>query len=157
MRMPAVWRVVLLVMVAAWGLGCGGGSTEDLVSVSGTITLDEKPLEGATVAFIPAKSKQTQPSWGFSDAAGKYHLKTAEGYDGICLGEYRIVVSKLTMQDGSPIPKGSQTGGADGLEIVPFPHCDPRQTKNVAVIEHGDEVFDLAIKSGENKSPGKKR
>ncbi len=157
MRVSAVWRVVSLVLVAACGLGCAKGPTEDLVLVSGTITLDEKPLEGATVAFIPEKSKQTQPSWGFSDAAGKYHLKTAEGYDGISHGEYRIVVSKLTMQDGSPIPKGSQTGGADGLEIVPFPHCDPRQTKNVAVIEHDGAVFDVAMKSGESTGPRKKR
>ncbi len=152
MRITAVWRVTSLMMIAACGLGCNGESGEELVVVTGRITLDEKPLEGATVAFIPEKSKQSQPSWGFSDAEGNYQLKTAEGRDGICLGEYRIVVSKLTMQDGSPIPRGSQTGGAEGLELVPFPHSDPRQTKNIAVIKDEDEVFDLDIKSGEQGS-----
>lgn len=148
MKISAIWRILSLAMVAAGCLGCGGGApAEQLVTVSGTVKLDGKPLEGATLAFIPAKSKQVQPSWAYTDAEGKYSLKTAEGKTGVQLGEYRIVVSKLVMQDGSPIPPGSQTGGADGLELVPAPHNDPRETKNVAVVTKEGEVFDVDIAS----------
>jgi hypothetical protein len=150
------WQAAAVVIVAI--CGCGNNRPQEkLVSVSGTVTVDGKPLEGATVAFVPEKSKQPQPSWGFSDASGKYSLKTVEGEAGVALGTYRIVITKLVMEDGSPIPPGSQTGGADGKELVPFPHCDPRQTKNVANVTKDGEVFDIAIKSEEPDAKGKKK
>ena len=155
MQHSAFWHAASVTLVVTCGLGCGAGTSEKLVSVTGTVMLDGAPLDGATVAFIPAKSKQPQPSWGYSDAAGNYQLKTPEGKTGISLGEYRIVVSKLVQKDGSPIPKGSQTAAADGLELVPFPHSDPRQTKNVAIVTKNGEVFDVEMtsKSGKDAKP----
>lgn len=142
-------RFVALAVIGIMGAGCGGSASkyDKLHPVSGTITFDGQPLDGATVAFIPAKSKQVQPSFGYTDATGKYVLQTPEGNKGVSPGEYRIVVSKLQMPDGTPIPPGSQTGGADGNEIVPYPHCDPRATQNIAIVTGDSGVFDVSISS----------
>lgn len=146
MRACVVLRTLFMALVAATGVGCGSGEpAPKLVSVSGTITLDGKPLDGATLAFIPSKSRQVQPSWAYTDAAGKYALKTPEGNSGVQEGEYRIVISKLVMHDGSPIPPGSQTAAVDGRELVPHPHSDPRETKNVAIVTKEGDIFDVAI------------
>jgi len=134
-------------LLAAWSVGCGSGTYEVLLPAGGTITLDGVPLDGATVAFIPSKSSQMQPSYGYTGTDGKYELKTPEGDAGVSPGEYRIVISKIVMSDGTPVPPGSQTGGAEGDESIPYPHSDPRATKNVAIVAEGTEVFDVEIKS----------
>lgn len=160
MRSAAVWRVTSLAMVVACGFGCGGavqGPNEKLYSVKGTITLDGKPLEGAAVSFVPvqSKTKQAHPSYGQTDSAGKYSLKNAQAKAGIFKGEYRIAVSKMVQQDGSPLPPDSPGGDADGLQLVPWPHWSQGATKNIAVVEDKKEeqVFDVAMTSGENKEP----
>ncbi|MBL8851321.1 MAG: hypothetical protein JNG89_16685 [Planctomycetaceae bacterium] len=135
--------------------GCGESPYPELFPASGTITLDGAPLDGATVAFIPSKSNQMQPSYGYTDPDGKYELKTPEGYGGVSPGEYRIVISKIVMPDGSPVPPGSQTGGAEGDESIPYPHSDPRATSNVAVVAEGSDVFDVAIVSIQEQKRGR--
>ena len=140
-------RYLVLSLALMWPLGCSSNPYEKLLPASGMITLDGAPLAGATVAFIPEKSNQKQPSYGYTDEAGKYVLKTPEGFEGVSPGEFRIVVSKIVMPDGTPVPPGSQTGGAEGNESIPQPHCDPRATKNVAIVSDGTAIFDVAILS----------
>jgi hypothetical protein len=139
-----------MAVIAAWSVGCGTGPYEELLPARGTITLDGSPLDGATVAFIPAKSTQMQPSYGYTDTDGKFELKTPEGFEGVSPGEYRIVISKIVMPDGTAVPPGSQTGGAEGNESVPLPHSDPRATENIAVVVDGSEVFRVDIVSDKN-------
>ena len=146
MKMYGNRQVSGMAILLVWIGGCGG-SHETLLPASGFVTLDGDPLPEATVAFIPVKSNQQQPSYGYTDDDGKYVLKTPEGYVGVSPGEYRIVVSRMVMEDGSPIPPGSQTGAAEGHESIPFPHCDPRATKHVAVVSDGTQEFDVEITS----------
>lgn len=128
--------------------GCGSGKSNiALVTVSGTAMLDGQPLADAAIVFIPLKSQQPQPSWGHTDADGHYELKTSDGKDGAAIGPYRIVVSKMVMQDGSPIPAGSQTGGADGKELIPYPHSDPRQSAHLVEVTKDGDAFEVVITS----------
>jgi lysophospholipase L1-like esterase len=57
---------------------------------SGTVTLDGKPLEGATVAFVQGA---TPVAVGKTDADGKFQL-TTDGVPGVPPGEYGVVISK---------------------------------------------------------------
>lgn len=147
MQMNGIWQIVVLATLTGGIVGCGRGSYEKLLPASGIVTLDGTPLVGATVAYIPIKSNQQQPSYGYTDGKGKYALKTPEGYVGVSPGEYRIVISRMVMENGSPIPPGSQTGAAEGHESIPFPHSDPRATKNVAVVADGKKEFNVEIVS----------
>jgi hypothetical protein len=98
-------------MLCAFGLlalvGCGGLKC---VPVSGTLTLDGKPLPGYGLAFIPDTSKGNNEHVGcFSrfDSQGHYDLK-AEGVKGsdrspgAPLGWYKVVL--ITDLEGMPRP-----------------------------------------------------
>src|SRR5882724_13108323 len=83
--------------------GCGGGREpykKDLVKVTGTLKIDDKPLAGATVTFTPAGNIRGLGATGRSDANGNYALKTPMGHEGILPGEYKVTVSKLVDKTG---------------------------------------------------------
>lgn len=84
------WTVCVL---AASVVGCGGGSGDGTkyVNASGVVMLDGKPIEGATVTFIP--KKQGQMSIGLTGADGKFTLKTAAGQSGAAIGDHDVMVT----------------------------------------------------------------
>lgn len=78
--------------------GCGDANTgPETVPVSGTVTLDGKPVSGAQVTFV----HETFAAFGETDANGKYEL-----VPGAVPGENKIVLSKW---EGGPAP-GEDTG-----------------------------------------------
>src|SRR5579885_1203413 len=94
-RLPR-WALIggVLLCVAA---GCGGRSKP--VKVSGVLTWDDgKPVEGATVMFIPQFDKGRQAS-GFTGKDGSFDLTTFNAGDGAIPGEYKVVV---TIASASP-------------------------------------------------------
>jgi hypothetical protein len=81
-------------------LGCGD-SAPPTYKVTGVVTLDDKPVEGATVTFTPAGGGQDQKTAvGTSMAGGKYELTTFSGGDGALAGPYKVTVSKLQYAPG---------------------------------------------------------
>lgn len=77
--------------------GCGDGRPS-LVKVTGKVTLDGKPLEGAQVAFQPVNSdpKDTfqRPASSFSNSMGEFTPQTYVPGDGLRIGKYRVAVVK---------------------------------------------------------------
>lgn len=72
--------------------GCGGAEYT-LVSVSGIVTLDDKPLVGATVVFQPktGQAGKTAPgSVGKTDESGRYELTTVNGEPGAAPGMHKV-------------------------------------------------------------------
>ncbi len=65
-----------LAVLACMVWGCNPGAVPT-VEVSGTVTLDGKPLEGAMVGFYPATGGA--PATGQTDSAGKFKLKVPAG------------------------------------------------------------------------------
>jgi hypothetical protein len=75
-------------------LGCGSETgLEGLVEVSGLITYDGKPVEAATVAFVP--EGEGRAASGMTDADGKFQLTTLKPGDGARPGRYKVTVSKV--------------------------------------------------------------
>ena len=90
---PLVGLTGLLVAAA----GCNSQHTP--VPVSGTVTLDGKPVEGATVTFHPLDDdKEARPATGQTDKAGTFQLK-AGNEDGTRPGEYKVVITKNVLAD----------------------------------------------------------
>ena len=81
-------------------VGCSGASSVKVYPAGGTITYDGKPLEGATVMFVPAKGA---PSDGTTDASGKYTIKT-NGKPGAPVGSNKVIVSKAPAGISSNLP-----------------------------------------------------
>ena len=63
-----------ILAVALAAVGCGGGTA----NVSGVVTLDGKPVEGATVTFTPDSKDGggVGASYGKTDAQGRFSLRT---------------------------------------------------------------------------------
>jgi len=92
--------IICVLCVIAVGSGGGGAPT---VSVSGTVTVDGKPLDGATVVFTPvdaAKDGFAPASHGTTDASGKYTLAlTMTGKSGAIVGKHRVTIGKFEEPD----------------------------------------------------------
>jgi hypothetical protein len=86
---PRSFGVVLSVALVLPQCGCSG--QYKTVPVEGIVTLDGKPVEGATVSFCPAEGR---PASGLTDADGVFQLTTFKEDDGALPGDYRVVVKK---------------------------------------------------------------
>ncbi|MER3415419.1 MAG: hypothetical protein C4297_04290 [Gemmataceae bacterium] len=87
------WAVTASVVIGL-AAGCGGGASgAKPAPVKGRILLDGKPLEGATVTFIPESGKG-QPASGRTDSQGQFVLTTHNTGDGAVPGSYKVTVRK---------------------------------------------------------------
>lgn len=99
-RSWAWWFAVVAVAVC----GCSG-SEYPLAKVSGVVTLDGQPLEGAKLVFSPKGSSENPfpgpKSTGKTDAEGRFQLTTTEGDRGAVIGDHRVRITTL-LQAGDP-------------------------------------------------------
>ncbi|MFM2217228.1 MAG: hypothetical protein RL240_1546 [Planctomycetota bacterium] len=94
---------LLILFVGLTLTGCGNGGPS-LVNVTGTINVDGKPAEGATMIFFPNDAAMTLIPSAQADAGGKFTVIT-DGKNGIPTGSYDVTV---TWPDPSVKPTESQ-------------------------------------------------
>ena len=82
-----------LMLLAVLGCAQQSGEKLDTVPVSGTVTLDGAPVEGASVAFSPSAPGGMAAS-GKTDSSGRYKLTTRDPDDGALPGSYLVMISK---------------------------------------------------------------
>lgn len=149
---------VLGLLSSAVVTGCGSGGPqkvipEKAVPVTGTVTLDGKPLDNARVTFYPSSSAQGDGSSGTTDSAGKYELQSVFGSEvvvGAAPGKYKVVISRMVRPDGSPMPPDSQeppimSGAREGIALKYSGFSTTELSANVA---SSGGTFDFALKSG---------
>jgi len=83
-------RTVLAAAVLLAGAGCG----RQFYPVEGVVTLDGKPVEGATISFIPDEGSQGPVANGLTRKDGSFRLETHRAGDGVLAGTYKVVISK---------------------------------------------------------------
>ncbi len=117
--------LAILLVVA----GCGRSDLPELGTVSGTVTLDGRPVTGLGVAFYPLSGGRQ--ALGVTDENGKYNL---------------------TFVDGVP---GAKTGTNEVTLFWPDPDTPPsvrlpakyNTQKPRFEVEPGENVFDIALDS----------
>jgi hypothetical protein len=88
--------------------GCGPRTRlEGLASVEGTVTFRGKPVEGASVVFVPAVAGK-RAAVGTTDATGRFRLTTKDPGDGALPGAYAIAVSKTEASGGLSAAEAEQ-------------------------------------------------
>jgi hypothetical protein len=102
----------LAVFLLGAASGCGT-KPNNFVKVSGIVTLEGVPLEGAKVTYYPASGDA--PAMGITNRAGRFELstfdlKTLKATDGALPGEYKVTVEM-------PSPAGRNPGGTDDLRV----------------------------------------
>ncbi len=137
-------QLTLLIVIggtAAVNAGCGS-SGPPRVAVSGTVTLDGRPIEQGAISFVPTADSK-QPSAGAEIAAGEYSIPAASGPSA---GKYKVEIrwSKPTgkqIELGSPAPPGTLVD--EVKEAVPAKYNS--KTTLEEVLEPGENAvhFDL--------------
>lgn len=130
--------------------GCGQELPDyhqDLVSVSGHVTLDNDPVAGAIVTFV-ATSGPSRASTATTNADGEYSMTTPPAGEGVLPGTYDVVISKLVMPDGSPVPPDTAPMDVGAEEVLPNQYssfASPSLTADVTA-DGGDFAFELDSK-----------
>ena len=150
MRFRAVVVGYLLLVFVL--VGCGGKGRPRLVKVTGKVTLDGKPVEGAQVAFqfvADAKAKYQRPSRGMTNSSGEFTLGTYAGDDGAPVGKYKVGILKKDIVGKLPENYNSEMEGKLNLTykwITPKSVSDPESSGLTAEITSSGlkpDTFDL--------------
>ena len=136
-RMERVGFYCTLTVLCLLMAGCGGGGSGlEMGYVTGKVTLDGAPLDGATLRFQPQAGGS--PSSGRTDASGEYELLFTAKKKGAMLGEHLVTITK-------------SLGGEEGLgalfaeETLPAKYnARSELTRNV---EPGKQTIDFELVS----------
>lgn len=153
-------RFLLLSTLPALAFIAGCGSDmPSTVPVTGTVTMDGSPVEGATVNFLSEEGARTAS--GRTDASGKFTLKTIVGTDsadGAVVGRHQVAVVK-TESEGQSVgdPKEFMSKMAENptitsdfkiKQVIPAKYGNPTMSGLTAdVSEGGANDFTFELKS----------
>jgi hypothetical protein len=129
------WWTLLLGLVLT-GTGCD--SSGRLTPVRGVVTLDGKPVDNATVIFMPQQSGSGKQATGQTSPDGSFQLTTRNTNDGALPGEYRVIVQ---YEEGTEVPpaanmKDAKAGARKAQQkakkppkyVIPAIYTDPAKT-----------------------------
>jgi|SRR5579875_2494199 hypothetical protein len=136
-------RYSLLVLGTVLGLaavGCSGKTT-----VSGTVTLDGKPLDNGTIAFFPIKG-DGQTSSALIGKDGRYQTVASPTQMKVVIHSSKVVGQRKEYPDmpDSPVVDILQ-------EILPPRYCDMNKTELTATIAPGKNEVNFDLKSDPKK------
>lgn len=93
----------LILSLTFYGLGCGGSSDQpDLGTVTGTVTMDGKPLAYAIISFAPSEGL---PSSGQADKNGLYKLSHIGDAKGALIGKHTVSIMTGTAPSTGSSPE----------------------------------------------------
>jgi hypothetical protein len=145
------WRNLLFGMLfALFCLAAGCQKPPNLppqYPVSGTITLDGKPLVGAGIMFLPRGETRGTGAMAMTDQTGKYTLKTDHGGPGAPEGEYAVTISKVVNRDGTPYVPNPDVAEAGERETLPSTYSDSMKTVLAASVPKGGNTINFDLKS----------
>jgi len=138
-------------LLVAWSFtGCGGAKGPKVEYVEGVVTLDGKPLEGASVGYSPVTPSQGLPAGGKTDASGRYRLTAVRGGKpggGTAVGDYGVMITKSEIiPPDEPVPP-PRLGG---------PPPDTIRIRSVIPEAYGEKAtsgLQVTVKPGRNTSP----
>jgi hypothetical protein len=118
-------------------LGCGEESGPRLADVTGTVTLDGQPVEGAGLTFV-VEGPGGAVAYGRSDENGRYEMHFGKDRTGAVIGKNRV---RITSDDRVTV------GGKkfQSTEVFP-PKYNTNSEQFVEVVE-GSNEFDFACES----------
>ena len=124
----------------------------DLVSVSGTVALDGKPLEGAVITFEDPEKGTF--SFARTDSSGEYTLQFDSQMDGVIAGKKVVQISTtrnvLGLKGEEGVEEGetsSEGGEAPKATQEAVPACYNKESKLAVEVTSSTTTFDFDLKS----------
>lgn len=136
---------VLLLVLCSFLSGCSG--PDNVARVSGTVTLDDKPLSGARVIFNPLTPGGQ--SAAITDENGKYTLQYTREQQGAEIGEHLVRITTGSRGDPDSDPPKPRTP-----ERLPPRYHAKSELKATVKAGSNDIDFDLTSAGAE---PGSDR
>jgi hypothetical protein len=146
LRVAALVTLPILLALA----GCGKGDYPEMARVTGTVTYKGKPVPNMMVNFMPTDGR---PSWGKTDANGKYEMIYDSDYKGVKMGHHKVYFTPpATATIGGPASKASRKAIAEAAGLTPDEMADIRSkyglettTKLEVDVKTDPEVLDLKL------------
>jgi hypothetical protein len=137
---------ISILFVLSLILGCGNGVSG---RVSGTVSLDGKPLADAAVTFYPEVSGAM--SVGMTDTNGNYELAVSHTVKGIVPGRYKVTISTAREERAGNAPGAASIPAVP--ELVPPKFTDHNSTDLIREVKAGSQKMDFALTSdSDNKT-----
>jgi hypothetical protein len=154
---------VLLGLIALIGCSKKDGS---FATVSGVVTYNGNPVEGARIAFHSTVEVDGKPGSSFgaqTDSSGKYLIATVNKDPGIPPGLYKVTIVKWEGGKGPATAEGVDQGQIDAMisdsggtgikggpiNLLPKEYATVGSTKLSATLETGkNENVNFALKTG---------
>ena len=104
--------------------GCNNSDYPALARVTGTVTYKGKPVPNMMVNFMPTAGR---PSWGKTDAQGKFEMVYDEDYNGVEIGHHKVYFTPpATATIGGPASKESRKAIAEAAGLTSEEMADIR-------------------------------
>jgi hypothetical protein len=128
--------------------GCGNGDNTKIARVTGTVTYKGKPVSNMTVNFI----SDGRPSWGKTDADGKFEMIYDEDRKGVKLGRNKVFFTPGVQTIDSGRSKESKKAIAQGLGLsqeelndITMRFGSEESTKLEVDVKKDPDVLDLKL------------
>jgi hypothetical protein len=154
------WIGTLIFVAAA---GCGASGDVEVYPVKGQVTFNGKPMVGGgSIAFYPVGAQEGKAAGGFINEDGTYELTTYDDGDGSMPGEFRVIVTQVTVKEGAPTADGERAPAASISTVaeadrIPSIYSDPYNsplTARVEAKELNELNFTLERQSASTRPPG---
>ncbi|AMV33333.1 hypothetical protein VN12_14495 [Pirellula sp. SH-Sr6A] len=145
------WKWLLPALGMLLSLGCGGPvadySMVELVTASGTVTMDGAPLAGAVVTFEDRNDDTF--SYALTDAAGNYVLQFDSEMKGVKTGKKVVRISTTKKILGLNTAPASEGGDPDAKRSDQERVPEKYNKKSILEVEvsKGSVRFDFDLKS----------
>jgi len=127
-RIAAIFPILFIVAF----IGCGPSTSP----VTGTVTLDGKPVEGLSVHFVGESDGKQMISRGRTDASGNYELKYTADTMGAIAGSYKVEIQDDPQSDEDK---------KRGMRKIPTKYNSA--TELTAEVTAGENKFDFDLTS----------
>jgi len=146
-----VQRTCLPLLLTTLAGVLGGCGQEEVVNrpkvfpVTGVVLHDDKPVEGATVMFIP--QGHSNAAAGLTDANGQFKLQTFAENDGAVPGNYKVTVRKVKVASAAGGSDDAPASPAGETWLLPKKYGEPGSTDlTVQVNESEENTVTLKLK-----------
>lgn len=154
----SMWCVTFVAVTVA-AAGCSSDTNPKTYEVSGVLTHNGKPVDEATLVFIPEGS-DGYPATAITNADGSYQLTTFNANDGAVPGDYSIKVSKLEYKEGPAAGEQVYTSSEEENEsyelaesaaappknLLPAKYANPMTSELNYTVTETPATFDIDLK-----------
>jgi len=147
----AFTAILSALVFSSWGCSGGASDLPELAEVTGTVTLDNQPLAGATVEFIPTAGGRS--STATTNEQGNYELTYNADNFGAIVGSHQV---KIVLGEGAAVeyPEGVNPDELSEAEQLKYannqktlPPKYNQKTELTAEVDAGNNTHDFNLTS----------